>query len=166
LKLNIKDKPEYTVEIFKNLEKVCFYSISSSASPHNVAIDVFLTVMEEKYRENRDQMMAILGNIGRDGAFDFYFRYPNSEIDAIPNKRERKIAEGRDYGLRIYVYRVSLEVVIVLGGGLKTAYNIADCPNVGPQHNRAKLFLRRLKQIGIDHSGKEITNLDDLYFQL
>lgn len=93
-------------------------------------------------RREFTEMVAFLKKIGnKEGALDEYFR---AERDAdrilMPWTPEIEKSSADDFGLRLYCYRRSDNVVILFNGARKTQRDPEQCPNCRGYFNEAQLF--------------------------
>ncbi|QZE14317.1 hypothetical protein K4L44_17685 [Halosquirtibacter laminarini] len=152
------------IELFENSEKVNFYTLRFVNE--NTEVDKFLDKFPEgsEYDEDISIIIKWIDTIGERGAHERYFRREGKmgdDVMAMPTPIETS-------KLRLYVIRLSEEVVILGNGGLKTTrtYNedpiLNECVKLLQEIDRFIKSRPKTKTIKIDH--KELRG--DLTFYL
>lgn len=107
------------VELFEEHEAVNYYTIRFQGAEESEVED-FLTQFDTE--ENEDDINIILtaiDKIGENGAKERYFRPEGGRVKAIPLTSS---------GLRLYLYHINEEVVILGNGGIKQTATYQDDP--------------------------------------
>ena len=98
------------VELFEEHEYTTFYTIRFHEKEESET-DLFITNFDiEEFTDDIDIILAAIDKIGENGAKERYFRLEGGRVKAIPLTSS---------GLRLYLYRISDEVVILGNGGKK-----------------------------------------------
>jgi hypothetical protein len=123
------------IEELYRFRRVCFYTArfdDEELSETEKFIRRILKTpeLEQEYGEEMDRLtqgFQLIGNVY--GARSQYFRMENN-AEALPPPRGslQALELGIDNRLRIYCLRLSDEVVILLGGGIKTAMTVQESP--------------------------------------
>lgn len=153
------------VKEFKRYSKVTYYTICEQYSDVT-EVDKFFDKMEnieDKFYNDVVDLIEWIEVIGEEhGAKEQYFR-PENNAQALPPPL-RYLESHLD--IRLYCYRVSEGVVILFNGGIKTKNTAQECSNVSMHFRQAQIWSKKLFDIGIETSGNNITNIDDLYFTI
>ena len=81
---------------------------------------------------------------------------------ALPPKRQHL---DTPIDLRLYCHWISHRIVLLYNGGIKTAANAQDCPNVSRHFYNAQSWTRQLNDIGVEIVGQDIANIEELYIK-
>lgn len=147
-------------------QRVCFYTVrfddeELSETEKFIARILDTPNLEREYGVEMDTLIAVLEFIGEvRGAQSKYFRMENN-AEALPPPRGTLEAVQLDIDnrLRLYCVRLSDEVVILLGGGIKTANSVQDSPDVRMHFHLAQRIAsaldnafreQRLRLVGTD----------------
>jgi hypothetical protein len=154
------------IEELYRFRRVCFYTVrfdEDTLSETEKFITRILDTpdLEREYGEEMDTLIAVLEFIGDvRGAQRKYFREENN-AEALPPPRGTLEAQELDIDnrLRLYCVRLSDEVVILFGGGIKTALSVQESSDVRMHFHLAQriataldeaLREQRLKILGMD----------------
>jgi hypothetical protein len=132
----------YDVVLFRKYPRCTFYTVQK---PHdaNTVFGAFLNSVqahETALKEFSATIQPVLDLIGKYGAREDYFRDENNSTKhhtavALPPEpstlKRLRIAE-RNPLLRLYLLKLSEGVIVLLGGGVKTAMLAQQCSNVAP----------------------------------
>jgi len=126
-----------SIKYIKSYAKVTYYSVvingeEEEKSLFELFVDRYTT--EEKAKLNH--ILSWIKEIGdKYGAMDYLFRdennasaLPPSGVDREPTYIEEDINAANP--LRLYCHRLNEYVVILFGGGVKTADAVQDCANI------------------------------------
>lgn len=122
--------------------KVNYYSIQFEDNEDDISeFFDFLNRMED-IEEKRDDLLNFIqwlediGNIY--GATEDYFRPERNAFALPPPRKKMEISEIPviEY-VRLYCLRLSVTVVVLFNGGIKTTQKAQDCPNVSKYFNQA-----------------------------
>lgn len=84
-------------------------------------------------KEEVDLIYLLLDDMGRNGASKDFFRHEN-RAGALPSPSNKLLRRNLDPAsfqpLRLYVMRISEDVVFLFNGDVKTTEKAQDCPNV------------------------------------
>ncbi|MEN0048261.1 MAG: hypothetical protein AAF806_14460 [Bacteroidota bacterium] len=128
------------IEEFIEFSKVNYYTVRLEYDDYieeDSEMDKFLKKFENtssKIKEEFEDLLALIENIGNRGAFERYFRFED-RANALPrsftkNTKERVFfVETR---IRLYCIRISDKIVVLVNGDIKTAQKVQDCSNVLP----------------------------------
>ncbi|GAF05872.1 hypothetical protein [Saccharicrinis fermentans] len=110
------------IELFEEHECINFYTLRFQGE--ETEVDKFLDQFPEgcKYDEDIDIIIKWMDKIGKTGALERYFRpesRANDQIWAIPIETSN---------LRLYVIRISEEILIIGNGGVKTTRTYNEDP--------------------------------------
>jgi hypothetical protein len=107
------------VELFEQHEKTTFYTIRFQNHEESET-ELFLTNFDtEIHKDDIDIILAVIDKIGEQGAKERYFRPEGGCVKAIPLTSS---------GLRLYLYRINDEVVILGNGGQKQTATYQEDP--------------------------------------
>lgn len=144
------------MNIFANIErltafqfkKVRYFTIRFKENDVNEFFD-FLNRMEDidEVAEDLSNMLVWIEEIGEKyGAIkNRFFRNESiiADVQALPPSKKRMEAfEIPVADLRLYCMVLNENVVFLFNGGIKTAENARDCPNVGPYINQANRLVK------------------------
>lgn len=159
MELNFKVKNFVRLEAFREREEdgeTYFYTMRMSADGETwndeSETDEFIRFFteEEDYREQFNELLALLEVIAQYGAEDRYFR-PEKGAHALPRaaRFEGQIVVGSGNPIRLYCIRWSERIVILLNGGVKSeqARTAQECDNVRPYFEDAVRINRRFEQL-------------------
>ena len=107
-----------------------------------------------EHETDLDIIQSWMAQIGERGAEPHHFR-PERRVGALPPKRD-----GRSM-FRLYALRLSPHVVILFGGGLKTAQNAQDCPTVGPHFALANKLAKAIDEQLVAYRGDILDQHDE-----
>ncbi|MEA3316805.1 MAG: hypothetical protein U9R54_02495 [Bacteroidota bacterium] len=112
---------EIKIELFEEHENVNLYTLRFRRE--ETEVDKFLDQFPEgcKYDEDIDIIIKWIDRIGKKGALKRYFRPEGKNIWAVPIETN---------SLRLYVLRLSDEILILGNGGLKTTRTYNEDPNL------------------------------------
>ena len=153
-----------TIEQFARYRTVTYYTVKCEDAALSEADDFFERMEQESdYIDQLERLVAWIESIGNDeeGAVYDLFRQERSCLALPP---QGKYLDG-SIDLRLYCYWVNENIVILYNGGIKTANNAQDCPNVSRHFYNAQSWTKQLAEIGIETNKGEITNLDELYIK-
>lgn len=158
-----------SIKYIKSYAKVTYYSIvingeEEEKSLFELFVDRYTT--EEKAKLNH--ILSWIKDIGEKyGALHYLFReendasaLPPSGLDREPTYMEEDINVANP--LRLYCHRLNEYVVILFGGGVKTADVVQDCANVRMAFHLANKLTKLIdknildKEIEWDDEGKDI----------
>lgn len=149
------------LRLFKTFKKVTYYTFLKENDDFTEAEKFFNKCLSNKKLEEQSQeLVEWIKLIGEEyGAKDRYFRFEN-EAGALPPK----FVESNN--LRLYVYKVNDNIVILSNGGLKTKRTAQECPNVKDHFRFAGKMAKQLNillgQGSIKIKGNRIINLKDI----
>jgi hypothetical protein len=106
------------------------------------------------------QWIEFIGDMEK-GAHPHLFRSAGNCVALPPNATH--LAEPID--LRLYCHLVNKHIVILYNGGIKTTRTAQECPNVSRHYYNAQSWTKQLLAIGIETSGRTITNIEELYLK-
>jgi len=113
-------KSKISIELFEEHNKVNFYTLRFEGE--ETEVDKFLNQFPEgcEYEEDIDILIRSIDQIGKRGAFERHFRSESKMKDnvwALPIESS---------SLRLYVIRLSDNIVILGNGGVKTTENYEE----------------------------------------
>jgi hypothetical protein len=148
-----------TIEPVELFPKVSYYTIRFEEE--DTLLDQFLDAHENSpQQEGLDIIRRFLEQMGvQYGALSRYFR-PEQQAFALPPPSSILGTESPD--LRLYCLRLNNRVVILFGGGVKTASTAQDCPNVGPHFRLANKLTYAIDQAIKDKDLTYDPETDDL----
>ena len=105
------------------------------------------------------------------GAQDQYFKREGMAERLPPPTFRFLDSDGEsDFGLRLYVNRLSEELVILLNGDRKTAQSVRDCPNCKPHYEFANkisdAIYYAIKDEKIEINGKDILTDEGFFLEI
>lgn len=121
----------FELEILEDeLPKCTFYTVRKDGAPLSETEKFFEKYeKDEKYRKAARQLLSLLYDaIGMDhGAHDAFFNRYENEVTGLPVQGKVKV-ETMNYHfprfpLRLYVLRLSRELIVIFGGGVKDGIN-------------------------------------------
>lgn len=155
--------PVATIVEFKRYKGVTFYSLQFEGEKDCVTEKFFARVLKsETHVESSNRLATWIREIGENRKADIgLFRDERNAMALPPTGRKMR---KKDYvkDVRLYCYWVSEEIVILFSGGIKTANAAEKCPNVSMHLHNANKWAKQLKDLGIEHNGKDITNIEEL----
>jgi hypothetical protein len=161
-------------------EKVTYYSVAlydedeHLISGYGSIFEDFIKGHERKNYSELDYILNWIKHIGNvKGALPHYFRFENRASglppkDKVANKENVSFVdvENQNHVLRLYCLPLNKQVVILFGGGIKTADKAQDCPNVGSHfklaNKLAEAIDEAIKQGDIDLLDDDLAYDDDL----
>jgi hypothetical protein len=152
-----------TIEEFARFDMVTYYTVRGEDAVLSET-ENFLERMKKElaYTYQLNQLMTWLKIIGnKRGAVLELFRPERLCVALPPNRRYLEAT----IDLRLYCHWVSKNVVILFNGGVKTARNAQDCPNVSHHFYNAQNWTKQLMEIGIEAEGQKIVNIEELYIK-
>lgn len=157
---------EAELRIFKVFEKVAFYSVAA-IDDEKTLTERFFEAMEhnEEHQQDVNNLVQLIREIGQRGAKKNYFR-DEMLCSALPPSARYQSEATRVEDLRLYLYWHSEMVVILFGGGIKTAPTAQECPNVGPHFRAAQSLTKQLKEQRISIAKGKISNLSSIYLEV
>ncbi|MEM8525090.1 MAG: hypothetical protein AAGG68_10620 [Bacteroidota bacterium] len=166
------------IEEFVEFSKVNYYTVRLEYDDHieeDSEMDKFLKKFENvpsETKEEFDDLLALIENIGNRGAYERYFRFED-RANALPKSFTKNTKERVFFvetSIRLYCIRLSDRIVILINGDVKTAQKVQDCPNVLPHFRLANKIARKLdnaiKEKDIQIQGKYLKDLDDFFLSL
>lgn len=136
--------------------KVKFYSIildGEEQVEENSEFYNFLERMEKEvaYENDLSNLLVWIETIGTlYGALEKLFRHEgiDSDTSALPPPANfQKAHEIEVNDLRLYCLRASESVVFLFNGGIKTAFEAKDCPNVGNYIKTANRITKKINSL-------------------
>ncbi len=155
-------KSVINIELFEEHERINFYTLRFQGE--ETEADKFLDQFPEgcKYDEDIDIIIKWIDKIGETGALERYFRpesRENDQIWAIPIETSN---------LRLYVIRISEEILIIGNGGVKTTRTYNEAPilnkHVELLQNINRIIKTRVKDGKVNIYQKQL--LGNLKFNL
>jgi hypothetical protein len=151
------------IEELYHFRRVCFYTVrfdgeELSETEKFIARILDTPELEREYGTEMDTLIAILEFLGDvRGAQQKYFRQEN-RAEALPPPRGAVEALYLDIDnrLRLYCVRLSDEVVVLFGGGIKTASAVQDSPDVRMHFQLAQRIARALDEVLHDGHWKVV----------
>ncbi|MEI7526892.1 MAG: hypothetical protein WCJ95_21265 [Mariniphaga sp.] len=150
--------------------KVRYYTVHFEREEVNEFFD-FLNRMEEidEVADDLSNLLVWIEEIGENfGAKKLlYFRNEsiNADVQALPPpRRQMEAMDIRVENLRLYCLVLNEHVVFLFNGGIKTADNAKDCPNVGPYIKQANELVRKIDELLISKEISWNKNQTDIYF--
>ncbi|MCA2721215.1 MAG: hypothetical protein IM574_14440 [Cytophagales bacterium] len=146
---------------YKALEKATFYTLQLEGSP-TCETDEFISkfINDLLYQKDLSTIVYWLNKMGEEmGTLERYFR-PEKGAKAIPITSSR---------LRLYVIRLSDQMIILGNGGIKTSQKVQDSPDAFPHFDTIvtieKIIRKRRSEGQITITGRKLSgNLDfDIY---
>lgn len=107
------------VELFEQHEKTTFYTIRFQQEAESETEAFFTNFDIEDFADDIDIIIEVIDKIGEHGAKERYFRMEGGKVKAIPLTTS---------GLRLYLYRISDEVIILGNGGQKQTATYQEDP--------------------------------------
>jgi hypothetical protein len=108
------------VELFEEHDKTNFYTIRFEGTDFSETDAFFNEFDIEEYQEDIDNILAVMDKIGLEGALERRFRPEGGEnMSALPLYKNK---------LRLYVYRINPELVILGNGGKKATRTYQEDP--------------------------------------
>lgn len=151
------------IEEFESFTYITFYTIRYDDIDDSLTDTFFLQYKDdERYAEYVFELSNIIENIGNHGDIDGgkIFRSEN-KARALPPKREAKTGYlhlRSEPPLRLFCYCVSDEIIILFGGGVKSAMPVQDCPTLRMPFQEAQKLSQAIadaiKDGSITHTGK------------
>lgn len=139
------------VELFEQHEKTTFYTIRFHDEEESETKAFFSKFDNDKFADDIDIILTVIDKIGEVGAEERRFRLEGGNVKAIPLTSS---------GLRLYLYRISDEVVILGNGGHKQTATYQEDPLLNKhvetiravgnmlmkrlKHNESQLYNRQL----------------------
>lgn len=172
-------KRSITIVPFVRYSKVSFYSLQYEDEEENeegeleTITDKFFKEFLEKpeYTESLGKLHDWIELIGDEyGATAGLFRFED-KAEALPPHEKNMKAHGivLEDPLRLYLYRVSDSIVILMTGGVKDFYDksVRDCPNLLPRFRFANSMTHQIKEAIscglLTFKGQEL-NLSDHFY--
>lgn len=153
--------------------KVSYVTVHIQGKKLNEFEDFYYRMgIDQKDRRQRDEISRFIENIGKMyGARDQYFKREGM-AERLPPPTYRFIdSDGvYDFGLRLYLVRLSDELVVLLNGDRKTAQAIKDCPRCKPHYelaNKVSDAIYYAKRDGlIEIEGRDILTEDGFSLEI
>ncbi|NQD70183.1 hypothetical protein HP439_05550 [Sphingobacterium shayense] len=126
-----------TIKFIQKYKKVVYYSVVENGDEDDSSIfELFLQKFGVEERNKLNHVLSWIREIGNKyGAQSHLFRNENNAA-ALPPRgvtREPSYIENEEEKanpLRLYCHRLNEHVVILFGGGIKTAPKVQNCDNV------------------------------------
>jgi hypothetical protein len=122
----------YIIEEFVTREKVTFYTFRHEDSELSETDKFFerfqgtsAIANDKKYLEDFNDIVALIDEIGRKGAFKKYFR-DEGKVEALPSEFRKYIGDK----LRLFCIRLSDSIVILGNGGIKSSLKTQNSPDL------------------------------------
>ncbi len=109
------------VELFEEHEAVNFYTIRSQGAEESEVEDFLTQFDTEENEDDINIILAAIDKIGEIGAKENRFRPEGGRLKAIPLTTSQ---------LRLYIYHLSEEVVLIGNGGLKNTRTFQESPEL------------------------------------
>lgn len=135
------------VELFEQHEKTSFYTIRFQQEAESETDNFFSNFDTEEFSEDIDIIIAAIDKIGEVGAEERRFRPEGGRVKAIPLNSS---------SLRLYVYCVSDEIVILGNGGLKQTATYQEDPKLSK-------YVKILRAVGNILMSRLENNSSQLY---
>jgi hypothetical protein len=96
-----------------------------------------------QHLEELKLIYSTIRTISRRGAKERFFRFEERAF-ALPGRVEEEHMDANpdDFGIRVYCGILAMDVVLLLGGDIKTKRSAKDCPNVKPHFELAQRIMR------------------------
>lgn len=152
----------YTITLYKEFEKVCFYSIHEEKMDLCETDQFFNRFKDEaSYSKDIQTIKYWIEKIGNDyGALDRHFR-PERKAKAIPIPPPKS-------NLRLYCHHINEQIVVLGNGGIKSSQKVKDSPDALPHFELmnvfATIFQQKMDQGKLSISGNRIEG--DLSFYI
>lgn len=146
---------------------------------HVVKADFLADAFFERYTEEgnpfRDQALQLFRLVtesiaNRYGATDDFFDRVENRAYALPPKPKQRVEEiralGRSFPLRLYAYRVSVQIVILFDGGVKEGATHQDSPSLESKFRQVQTMAKRIDEclrsgmIEVSHGGRYLRSFD------
>lgn len=150
----------YTITLYKEFEKVCFYSIHERDMDLCETDQFFSRFKDDtSYFKDIEVIKYWIEKIGNDnGALDRYFRQ-EGRAKAIPIPPPKS-------NLRLYCHHINEQIVVLGNGGIKSSKKVQGSPDALPHFDLmnafAYIFQHKISQGQLSVSGDRITG--DLSF--
>jgi hypothetical protein len=176
---NIRDtlKRWLQIETFITFSKVKFFTVRFEDEEVSETDKFFNTFANNALHiEELNKMVAFIENLGENlGADQDFFRHERLAQALPPDRKSMhryhllEFLKTDRYDFRLYCLRLSNSVVILFNGGLKTANNPENCPNVAPHFRNAQIFCRQIEEKLKDRNflivDKNLISSDELAFE-
>lgn len=152
----------YTITLYKEFEKVCFYSIHEEGVDLCETDQFFIRFKDDAaYSKDIQTIKYWIGKIGNEyGALDRHFRQERkAKAIPVPPLKSK---------LRLYCHHINEQIVVLGSGGIKSSQKVQDSPDAFPHfefmNEFASIFQTKINQHRLTISGKQI--LGDLSFNI
>lgn len=153
-----------SIEEFNRYRTVTYYTIRREDGTSSETGDFFQRMAKESNHIRQLIRLAVwIEKIGSNyrGAIISLFR-PEGICYALPPNAKYL---NKEIDLRLYCHWISEQIVILYNGGIKTARTAQECPNVSRHFYNAQSWTKQLQAIGIEHEGRLIKNIEELYIK-
>ena len=162
----------FALKIWYDEGRMCtFYTVSKDGGEDDSETDRFFenyAIDESPVKEEALKLFRLvtesIGN--RYGAMDAFFDRSENRAQALPPKPKNRVEELRELGenfpLRLFCYRISPQIVVLFGGGLKDARTVQESA-MSMKFYEAQVFVKSI-QDAIANGIIEITK-DKRYLQ-
>ena len=156
-----------TLQLFKSFPKVHFYTFQLE-DEDTTETDKFFSKLEKiaEIETDLNHLVVWLSLIGKKyGAKLEFFRH-EAAAHALPPPMPKMVKEVIVKDLRLYCVYISEQIVILANGGIKTAQQVQNAPNV-LTHFRfanamAKQIAQQIREGHFEWEGKNILNLNEI----
>jgi len=152
-----------TISQYIRYKTVTYYTITCDDKGSSVAEDFFARMLANpNLKSQTDQIAVWIKKVGnhKKGLEKNQLRFER-KCWAIP-PRKVKTDNGKKIEIRLYCHWINERIVILFNGGLKTENDPMSCPNIRMHFLQAQTWTNQIEKAGIEHNGKEITNLNDI----
>ena len=165
------------IETFVTFSKVKFFTVRFEDEDMSETDKFFNSFVDNHlYKTELNKLIAFIEYLGENlGADQDFFRHERLAQALPPERRSMhryrllEFIETDHYDFRLYCLRLSNSVVILFNGGLKTANNPENCPNVAPHFRNAQIFCKRIEEKLKDRDflimPKDLVSDDELAFE-
>lgn len=138
-------------------ERCTFYSVSKNPDQEDewLEADLFFETFTQPGHPHREAAFILfrlitetIGN--RYGAIDIFFDRRANRVQELPPKPKAWVEEirilGERFPLRLFCLRISEQIVILFGGGIKHARTIQECPDLYSKFLEAIRWAQRIEE--------------------
>ncbi len=156
-----------TLQLFKSFSKVNFYTFQFEDDEESET-EKFFSKLENKVEIETDlnHLVVWLSLIGKKyGAKLEFFRH-EAAAHALPPPMSKMVKEVIVNGLRLYCIPISEQIVLLANGGIKTAQQVQNAPNVLAHFRFANAMAKQVDQLiregDFKFTGKNILHLNEI----
>jgi hypothetical protein len=156
-----------TLQLFKSFPKVHFYTFQFEDDAESET-EKFFSKLENRVEIETDlnHLVVWLSLLGKKyGAKMEFFRH-EAAAHALPPPLSKIVKEVIVNDLRLYCVPINEQIVILANGGIKTAQQVQNSPNVLAHFRFANAMAKQIDQLiregDFKFTGKNILNLNEI----